>query len=136
MGETAPAHPLLDRWFGPIEEAAQARALARDLAIALVVVAVIQAALALARGRDALADAALFAVAGALFGATRGRLAAAFALVVAVGSTGLAVATLALGRPPSGGRSILLGLAAVWIAGRALAAATVFRRLTGAGPTP
>ena len=129
MSDPAPGHPLLDRWFGPIVDRDGARRLARDLGIALLAVALGQAALALASGRDALADAALFAVAGALVSATASLPAAALAVAAAAGSTGLAIATLTLHAPASGGRSILLGLVAVWIAGRAVAASVALRRL-------
>ncbi len=129
MTENAPAHPLLDRWFGPIGDGATARALARDLGIAFLAVAAVQAALALALGRGALVDAGLFVVAGVLVVATGSRLAAALALTVAVGSAGLAVGTLTLHEPASGGRSVLLGLVAVWIAGRAVVAAVAQHRL-------
>ena len=136
MDETAPAHPLLDRWFGPIEDRGTARLLARDLGAGLLIVAAVQAWLALAFGRDALADAALFAVSGALGWATAGRLAAALALVTACGSTALAIATLTLHEPESGGRSIFLGLVAVWIGGRAVVAALAYRRHSRAVPPP
>jgi len=134
MSDPVPEHPLLDRWFGPIVSRAGARALARDLGIALLAVAVAQAALALASGRDALADAALFAVSGALLWATAALPAAALALATAAGSTGIAIATLTLHEPASGGRNILLGLVAVWIAGRAVAAAVALRRFARVPP--
>jgi len=104
--------------------------------VGLLVVAAVQAALALAGGRDALADAALLAAAGVLVWATAGRLAAALALAVAAVSAGPAVGTLALHEPASGGRSILLGLVAVWIAGRAVVAAVALHRLSLVPPAP
>ena len=134
MNDSAPTHPFVDRWFGPITDREGARRLARDLGIALLAVALAQAVLALASGRDALADAALFAVSGALVWATAALPAAALALATAAGSTALAIATLALRAPASGGRNILLGLVAVWIAGRAVAASVALRRLARVPP--
>jgi len=129
MSDPVPAHPLLDRWFGPIVDRASARALARDLGVGLLVVAALQAVLALASGRDALVDAALLAVSGGLVWATASRLAAALAHAVAAGSAALSIATVTLHAPASGGRSIVLGLVAVWIAGRAVVASVALRRL-------
>jgi hypothetical protein len=124
----------MDRLFGPIEDQAVARVLARNLGVGLLAVGVIQAALALAAGRDALMDAAAFAVTGGLVWATAGRLAAALALVAAAGSAALSIATLAVHTPVSGGRNILLGLVAVWIAGRAVVATFARHRLSRVGP--
>jgi len=133
MSDPVPGHPLLDRWFGPIVDRGNARRLARDLGVVMLAVAAVQCALAVARGRDALADAALFAVSGALVWATASLPAAALAVAAAVVSTGVAIATLALHEPASGGRSVLLGLVAVWIGGRAVAAAAALRRLSRGG---
>lgn len=129
MARIRPARALVERLFGPIENRATAVALARDLGVGLLLVAALQAALALGAGRDALVDAALFAISGALIWATASRLAAALAVASAVGSAALAIATLTVRAPASGGRSVLLGLVAVWIAGRALVAAVALRRI-------
>jgi hypothetical protein len=130
MAQIPPTSPLVDRLFGPIEDLATARILARDLGVGLLVVAALQAVLALTSGRDALVDAALLAVSGALVWATAGRFAAALALLAACGSAALAIATLTVRIPATRGRSILLGLIAVWIAGRAVVAALALRRLS------
>jgi len=134
MARLRSARALVERLFGPIENRATARALARDLGVGLLLVAALQAALALGAGRDALADAALFAISGALIWATASRLAAALAVASAVGSAALSIATLTVRAPASGGRSIVLCLVAVWIAGRALVAAVAMRRVPRAVP--
>lgn len=134
MALPTPASQLVERLFGPIEEQATARALARDLGVGLLIVAVLQAALALASGRDALVDAALFAISGALVWATASRLAAALALLSASGSAALSIGTLTVHGPASRGRNILLGLIAVWIAGRAVVATFALHRLSRSAP--
>jgi hypothetical protein len=134
MAQPAPAHPLVDRLFGPISDPSGARVLARELGVGLLLVGVLQAALAFAAGRDALADAAAFAITGGLVWATAGRLAAALALVAATGSAALSIATLAIHAPASGGRNIVLGLVAVWIAGRAVVATFAMHRLSRPAP--
>jgi hypothetical protein len=134
MARLTAGSQLVERLFGPIEDPATARALSRDPGVGLLLVAALQTALALFSGRDALVDAALLAISGALVWASAGRLAAAFALVVACGSAAMSVATLTLHAPASRGRSILLGLVAVWVAGRALVAALALRRLSRVAP--
>ena len=136
MAQLPTASQLVERLFGPIEDRETARRLARDLGTGLLIVAAVQATVALGYGRDALADAALFAVSGALVWATASRLAAMLALVTACGSAALAIATFTLHEPASQGRSIFLGLVAVWTAGRAVVAALAYRRHSRAVPPP
>ncbi len=91
--------------------------------------------LALAGGRGALVDAALLAVTGALLWATASRWVAGAALAVGLGSAALELGGLAGDSDTAEGRSILLAMAAIWLAGRGLVAAIALRRFTrGGGP--
>jgi hypothetical protein len=132
LTEPSEGSQLVERLFGPIQDDRTARILARDLGLALFVVAVLQTVVALALGRDGLVDAALFAISGVLLRATAAWPAAALALAAAGGSAALSVATLTVHAPVSGGRNILLGLVAVWISGRALVATLARRRFARA----
>jgi hypothetical protein len=125
-----PTLHLLERHFGPIENPAEARALVRDLGLGLMLAAPLQAVLALASGRDALVDAALFAVTGALLRATESRWAAGIALAASIGSAALAVGALVVDSGAAGGRSILLAMVAVWLAGRGLAGTLALHRFS------
>lgn len=135
MSTDTPTLHLVDRLFGPIEDAPDARALTRLTGIGLVLLAPLQAVLALAGGRGALVDAALLAVTGTLLWGTASRWAAGAALAVGLGSAALALGGLAGDAGTAEGRSILLAMAAIWLAGRGLVAAVALRRFSrGAGP--
>lgn len=129
MSADTPSLQLVERLFAPISTAEHARALTRDIGAGLVLLAPIQVALALAGGRNALVDAGLFALTGILLRITASRWAAATALAVTAGSTLLAIGFHVDRSHASGGRSVLLALVAIWLAGRGLVAVLALHRL-------